>query len=250
SAPAHAAIGARRLAILDLSERGHQPMPARDRLAWIVHNGEIYNYLELREQLAADGWVFESSTDTEVLLAAFQAWGPSCFTRFDGMWATAIYEPDARRLILSRDPFGIKPLYFTRWPSGFAFASEIKALLGLRHIAPKVNHARLIDFLTEGWLDHTGETMFEGIHSLPGGSRLTLTCTESAAYPMEVHRDFDPPPRLAVRQPIRHDQLARAAEAHAAELRARIEQAVRIQLRSDVPVGSCLSGGIDSSAIV
>jgi asparagine synthase (glutamine-hydrolysing) len=125
------AFGFRRLAILDLSPAGHQPMASRDGRYWIVYNGEIYNYLELRQELAAQGAVFHTASDTEVILAAYQAWGPECLQRFNGMWALAIWDTQERSLFLARDRFGIKPLYYASSPEKFAFASEMKALVGI-----------------------------------------------------------------------------------------------------------------------
>src|SRR5205085_10033974 len=152
--------------------------------------------------------------------------------RLDGMWATAIYEPDARRLILLRDPFGIKPLYYTPLAGGFAFASEIKALLALPQVARRVNPARLTDFLCEGWLDHTPETLFDGIHALPGGARLSVTAAGATLH-VELH-----PGSVAA---LNAGDTCGPVPDYAAELRAAFETALRLQLRSDVPVGSCLS---------
>ena len=236
--PAYAALAARRLAILDLSPRGHMPMPSRDRLAWIVHNGEIYNYLELREILAADGCAFDTGTDTEVILAAWQAWGADCFDRFDGMWAVAIYEPDARRLVLARDPFGIKPLYWALFPGGFAFASEIKALFGLPEVARRVHPPTLVDFIDRGLIDHTDDTLFDGVRSLSGGKVLTVSLAPAGELSMSFREMAD------IARP------ARPRDVHAESLLAAFDRSIVLHLRSDVPVGSCLSGGIDSSAIV
>jgi len=245
--PAEAALGARRLAILDLSPRGHQPMASNDGRAWIVHNGEIYNHAELRAELGARGIIFGSATDTEVALYAWLTWGPDCFRRFDGMWAMAIYEPRLRRLTLSRDRFGIKPLYYTRWRGGLAFASEIKAILSLPDVERRVNAPRLVDFLCEGWIDHTDETMLEEIRALPSGCRLTVQLQESNDFEMRLDRD------LGWDHSDVSVGLRSQASGHnppSSSLRSHLDRAIRLHLRSDVPVGSCLSGGIDSSTIV
>lgn len=233
-------IGARRLAVLDLSPSGRQPMPAPDRHAWIVFNGEIYNHSALRGELINRGMSFEGRSDTEVFLAAYRAWGTECFARLEGMWAAAIVDWAAGRVVLSRDRFGIKPVYVTRFGSGIAFASEIKSLLALPGVKRGVNEARLRDFLSEGLSDHTDDTFFEGIWSVPAGCWVaidlrTRTAMHSAG---EAKRIWRPSHKWNGGA----DALDRV---HAA-----VRHAVACHLGSDVPVGSCLSGGLDSSAIV
>lgn len=229
----------RRLSILDLSDAGRQPMGTADGRYWIVFNGEIYNHVELRQELEALGHRFCSRSDTEVLLAAFAQWGVQVFNKLVGMFAFAVLDVTARRLWLARDFFGIKPLYYACWQDGLAFASEITALVNLPGVERSVNARRLYDYLRSGVTDYGDETFFAHVKQLP------------AAHYMEV--SFDHPMsarpvcywRLDVHQKIElsFDQAAEA-------LRALFMESVRLHLRSDVPVGAALSGGIDSSSIV
>lgn len=229
------ALGHRRLAIVDLSEQGHQPMH-RGRLV-LTFNGEIYNYRELRDELAALGARFESSSDSEVLLAAYERWGEDCLRRFNGMWAFAIYDQDRRQLFLSRDRFGVKPLFIVETPDAIAFGSEIKQLLPfLAEVQP--NRSVLADFMSNGFTDLGVESFVRGIRRLAPGSWLridvdTLQRTERPFY------DLAPSQEIARLTP-------EAAERRYIEL---LEDAVALRLRSDVPVGTCLSGGLDSSTI-
>jgi len=232
-------IGARRLAIIDLSERGRQPMAA-DGNVWITFNGEIYNHAALRDELARRGMPFESTSDTEVALAAYRAWGPECFCRFSGMWAIAIVDWVAGRMILSRDRLGIKPLYLAEFDGGHAFASEIKALLLLPGVSRDVNEARLRDFLVSGMIDHTNETLYEGVWAMQPGTWLEIDLRPpSMTATLGTSRMFFPP-----------DEAAPGPEVSPAEWLSCIDSSILSHLRSDVPVGSCLSGGIDSSTIV
>jgi len=229
----------RRLSILDLTEAGHQPMSTADGRYHIVFNGEIYNYVELREQLEQLGCTFQSHGDTEVLLQAIARWGLDALTRLVGMFAFAVLDTRRRRVLLARDFFGIKPLYWCRWKDGLAFASEIKALLELPGVARSVNPQPLYDYLRYGYTDHSSETLFAGIHHLP------------PAHYMEISLDD-----LKTEGPVRFWQLDLERQSDlsfdeaAAELRRLFLDSVRLHLRSDVPVGAALSGGIDSSAIV
>jgi asparagine synthase (glutamine-hydrolysing) len=228
-----------RLSILDLSGAGAQPMGTPDRRHWIIFNGEIYNYVELRNELEALGHHFQSRSDTEVLLAAFVEWGPSSLDRLVGMFAFAILDVNARKIFLARDCFGIKPLYYANWQDGFAFASEIPPLLHLPGTDRSVNAARLYEYLRYGITDYGDETLFGHIHQLP------------PAHYMEV--SLDHPWSM---QPVRYWQIDLAHKVDlsfneaANELRNLFLESVRLHLRSDVPVGAALSGGIDSSSIV
>jgi asparagine synthase (glutamine-hydrolysing) len=232
----------RRLSILDLSAGGHQPMLTPDGRYGIVFNGEIYNYLELREELETLGHRFHSRSDTEVLLVAFAQWGVQCLHRLVGMFACAILDRPARRLWLIRDFFGIKPLYYAFWQEGMAFASEIGPLLELPGVARSVNPRRLYDYLCSGITDHGAETMFASIKQIP------------PAHFLEIDLE-----QLEAVRPIRYWDIERADfpehtersfEQAAESLRELFLDTVRLHLRSDVPVGAALSGGIDSSAIV
>lgn len=229
----------RRLSILDMSENGWQPMVSTDGRYYIVFNGEIYNYLELRQELHALGYQFRSHSDTEVLLAAYAQWGSQALVRLIGMFSFAVLDTRARRLFLARDVFGIKPLYYAFGPDGFAFASEIKALLELPWVSRRVNPDRLYLYLRFGATDHGSETLFTDIRQLP------------PAHYLEVSLDAPWPVR-----PVRYWQvdlsqrLELSFEEAAERLRELFLESVRLHLRSDVPVGAALSGGIDSSSIV
>lgn len=233
-------LGHRRLSILDLSPAGHQPMGSADGRYWITFNGEIYNYLELRSELAARGQVFRTGTDTEVILAAYAAWGRNALTRLVGMFAFALLDLEAGTLLLVRDFFGIKPLYYARTASGIAFGSEIPPLLDLPGVSRRADPQRVYDYLRFGHTDHGGRTMFADVRQLPGAHYLEL--------PLDAAGDIPDPTQywsLAAddRPPGSLDQAAE-------RLRELFLDSVRLHLRSDVPVGACLSGGIDSSAIV
>lgn len=233
------AFGFRRLAILDLTPAGHQPMTIADCRQWIILNGEIYNYRELRDELAAKGRAFRSDSDTEVVLQAYLAWGPSCLGRFVGMWALAILDLQARKLFLARDPFGIKPLYYIQSAGRLAFASEIKALLELPGLRPSADAARLYDYLRYGITDHSAQTLFRGVRHLPPAHwmEVDITAPDSAR-----------PVRYWSCDSIADDTIAFAEAAE--RVREIFLESVRLHLRSDVPVGAALSGGIDSSSIV
>jgi asparagine synthase (glutamine-hydrolysing) len=233
-AGADVALGNRRLAILDPSPAGHGPMGSPDGRLWLTYNGEIFNYVELRTELAALGHPFRSGTDTEVLLAAWAEWGPACLARFNGMWAFAIYDVRERRLSCARDRFGVKPFHYAWDGERLAFASEIAALRCLPGVGRRPRIDALLGFLAAGAVDEGDGTFVDGVTRLGGGGLLTL---DLRSRRLEVARWYelpDPEP-----QPAQPDAL-----------RALLEDAVRIRLRSDVPVGTCLSGGLDSSSIV
>lgn len=236
-------LGHRRLSIIDLSAAGHQPMSFRSRY-WMSFNGEVYNYIELREELRGLGYEFRTDSDSEVILAAYDQWGEDCLPRFNGMWGLAIFDTSKRTLFLARDRFGVKPLYYIAGRKAFAFASEIKALVPLLDEAPRVNRPRLLDFLVWNISDHTEETMFDGVRQLPPGHRLTI----EVGCALDGEREIT----SADLKPVRWYALVpRAAFGEApAAVGAALDSAVRLRLRADVPVGSCLSGGVDSSSIV
>lgn len=243
------ALGHRRLSIVDLSPLGHQPMSFQDQRFWIVYNGEIYNHVELRLELEELGCRFLSASDTEVILAAYSVWGQECLHRFNGMWAFAIYDTVQRSLFLARDRFGVKPLYY--WINGegtLGFASEIKALTVMPGWRARCNPERVYDFLAWGIQDHTDETLFEGVYQLLPGHCCTLPLGGNAWKKMLPH----PGGRLPARQwyELKARPFAGDAAAAAEGVRDLLTDSVRLRLRADVPVGSCLSGGLDSSSIV
>ncbi len=229
----------RRLSIIDLSERGHQPMRTRDGACAVVYNGEIYNHVELRKELEGRGRRFESTSDTEVLLQAWLEWGEDALPRLTGMFAFALLDRSARRLVLARDPFGIKPLYTAEWRGGLAFASEIPALLALEGVSRRVNATRLADYLSSGLTDEGDETLFAAIRQVPAGHLVSVSL--EAPHAPAPRRFFALEPREAPR-------LSRAEAA--LRVRERFLENVRLHMRSDVPLGAALSGGIDSSSIV
>ncbi len=235
------ALGHRRLSIIDLDARADQPMSYGDERYWITFNGEIYNFVELRTELERQGEVFHTTSDTEVLLRAYVVWGESMLDRLLGMFAFVIYDAREHRLFAARDRFGMKPLYYFASTKGFAFASEIKQLVDLPGFSRKINLARTYDYLSAGWTDHTEETMFADARQLRGGQCVTVDLNRGWNSDLPVRRWYSLPrkPGFAM------------SESHAAtKFRALFEDAVNLHLRSDVRVGSCLSGGLDSSSIV
>jgi asparagine synthase (glutamine-hydrolysing) len=231
----------RRLSILDLSDGGRQPMVSADGRYAVIYNGELYNYIELRDELAARGAGFRSRSDTEVLLAAVAEWGLDALPRFVGMFAFALLDTRERRLVLARDFFGIKPLYYTTASGRFAFASEAKALLALPGVPRIANAERVFDYLRVGRTDDDGRTMFADMHQLPAAHVLELDLDATDSGPVVPRRYWSPD--LDARSSLTEREAA-------GRLRDAFLEGVRLHLRSDVPVGAALSGGIDSSAIV
>jgi asparagine synthase (glutamine-hydrolysing) len=228
----------RRLTIIDLTERSDQPLVDDTGEHAIAYNGEVYNYVELREELIGLGHAFRSEGDTEVVLEAYKEWGAACVERFIGMWAFAILDRPRRTVLLSRDRFGIKPLYYARVGNALYFASEIKALLAVPGLEVEPNEELVRRFLLDGGVDHSEETFFRGITKLPPAHNLSISL--DGERELEPRRYWSYPP-----------QDGRVSEGDAAtEFRELLEDSVRIHARSDVPVGTCLSGGLDSSSIV
>jgi asparagine synthase (glutamine-hydrolysing) len=236
------ALGHRRLSIIDLSDAALQPMSYADGRYWVVYNGEIYNYLELREELRAAGHLFQTQSDTEVLLAAYAHWGEAALDRLVGMFAFVLWDNQAQVAFAARDHFGIKPLYFLVTPVGVAFASEIKQFCSLPGFSAHLNIARAHDFLASGIMEHTDETLFEGVRQLRGGE-----CTRLDLRRWRVGEDIPIRRWYRILDPGTLDIGEREA---GERFRALLAESVRIHLRSDVPVGTCLSGGLDSSSIV
>jgi len=235
------AFGHRRLAIIDLSDAGRQPMRYEGKHGSyvIIYNGEVYNYVELKEELIKDGYVFKTHTDTEVILAAYDRWGRDCVKKFNGMWAFAIYDEKKNEIFMSRDRFGIKPFYYTKFANYFAFASEIKQFTVLDGWKAKLNKARAYDFLALSIADHTEETLFQGVNQLFPGYNIVydLSTHEYAVIKWYDLNDIEE------NKDITFDEACRM-------FRELVFDSVRIHLRSDVKVGSCLSGGLDSSTLV
>jgi len=228
----------RRLAIIDLSDAAAQPMRSPSG-AEIVYNGEIYNYIELRTELKALGVNFQTESDTEVLLAAYDEWGTACLEHLNGMFAFALYDPRRRMLFAARDRFGEKPFYYHRTPDGrFVFASEIKALLAHPNVPCRPQMRSIFRFLRYKETDRDPETFFEEIWALPPAHFLTLSVDDGR---VELHRYW-----ALADTPIDLSPRAELVERY----RDLLADSIRIRLRSDVPIGSSLSGGLDSSAIV
>lgn len=241
---ARIAMGHRRLAIIDLKATGHQPMNYNNRF-WITYNGEIYNYLELKLELEEYGYFFFTNSDTEVILAAYAHWGSECLSRFNGMWAFALYDTKERTLFLSRDRFGIKPLYYWISPNGsFAFASEIKQFTVISGWNPTINRKRVYDYLIRGLLDHTDETSFDCVQQLHPGQYLVLKLNSLNGNLRKNHLQIKQWYNLT---PKPFSGTFNDASEALLEI---FTDSVKLRLRSDVTVGSCLSGGLDSSSIV
>lgn len=237
----HPVLLHRRLSILDLTPAGHQPMSSPDGRLHIVYNGEVYNFRELRTELEARGHVFESDSDTEVVLTAYTEWGRAMLDRLVGMFAIAIFDLDRNTLFLARDHFGVKPFYHTSGSWGFAFASTIPALLEVPGVSRSADPTRVKRYLTtsSGISSYGRDTMFADIKQVPAGHWAEVDlATAGAGEPQPYWRITD----IGQRR-VTYDEAV-------AEVRRLFLDSVRLQLRSDVPVGAALSGGIDSSSIV
>jgi asparagine synthase (glutamine-hydrolysing) len=228
----------RRLAIVDLSPAGHQPMHSADAAHSLVYNGEIYNHVELRRELEGLGARFVSTSDTEVILHAYRVWGEACVHRFNGMWALALWDSRRRHVWLSRDRFGVKPLHYAHLPGRFfAFASEAKALLAAFPELARLDREVMLRFLRLGALDWDERTFFADVVSLPAAHHLWAAL--DGRVQRERYWELD----------VGAAQASTPRDAPDA-LRAALTDAVRLRLRSDVEVGTCLSGGLDSTSIV
>ena len=238
--PAVVALGQVRLSIIDLSAAGHQPMHSPDGRWAIVFNGEIYNYRELRAELRTLGHSFTSDTDTEVLLAAWAHWGQACLPRLTGMFAFAVLDKQSATLTCVRDAFGIKPFFYSAQAgSGFRFASELPALQQLLPGKPELNWQRAYDYLVHGDYDSTPDTFYAGVHHLPPGHCLSVNLANG--QPTIPQRWWVP--NITERPGWKFDDAVE-------QVREQFLQNIRLHLRSDVPLGAALSGGIDSSAVV
>jgi asparagine synthase (glutamine-hydrolysing) len=231
-----------RLSIIDLSPAGHQPMGTGDERVWISFNGEIYNFLELRKELERRGFHFRSHSDTEVILYGYLAWGEKVFTRLRGMFAIAIWDRVSRKLVLGRDRFGKKPLYYARVGNLLLFGSAIRELLIWPEVERRPDHLAIDQYLTFQYVP-SPRTAFRGVRKLPAAHYMVAEHVGQGwriTEPTEYWRL--PPPRAANRW-VRRRVLA-------AELVERLKEAVKLRLISDVPLGAFLSGGVDSSSIV
>lgn len=234
---AHVLLGHTRLAIIDLTPGGTQPMTSADGRFTIVFNGEVYNYVELRKTLSARGVRFSSESDTEVLLEAWARWGRGCLPQLIGMFAFAVLDRQERTVTLVRDAFGVKPLYYATTEGATCFASELPALVQLANLPRKMNDQVAVNYLVTGELDIGPETFFEGAHALLPAHMMTFKLDSGRS---SVERWWNP----SIAE-VGGRTRAQAAD----ELRSLFLESVRVHMRSDVPVGIALSGGIDSSAI-
>lgn len=233
------ALGHRRLSIIDLSEAASQPMRCRDNRYVLSYNGEVYNYKELRKELQAQGQTFVSQSDTEVVLIALKTWGEKALAKFNGMFALAFYDRQRQRLLLARDRYGIKPLYYGTQGQLFSFGSEQKAMLAHPDNTAALNKAALLEYFTfQNIL--TQQTLNQGIFSLPAGHYGVLSlATQKPQLTLTQYWDFD----------FVQSQLALSCHEYEEELDFLFRQAVKRQLVSDVELGCYLSGGVDSGSI-
>lgn len=229
-------LGHCRLSIIDLTEAGNQPMHYDDKYV-ITFSGEIYNYVEIRIELERQGYVFKTKTDTEVILAAYDCYGTKCLDHFNGMWSFALYDRKRSLLFCSRDRFGIKPFYYSMNNERFVFASEIKPILSTFHES-RVNNKILMEFLVLNMTDHTEETFFQGIKTLRGSHYMLINLIDGNS---SINCFYD----IVYDQKINSLSLTEATVLYRKEF----ERSVSWRLRSDVRVGTCLSGGLDSSYI-
>jgi asparagine synthase (glutamine-hydrolysing) len=228
-------FGHRRLSILDLTPAGSQPMVSDDGLSLLCFNGEIYNFVELRDELRGHGISFRGTGDTEVLLKAYEHWGSEAFNRLNGMWAFALWDGRRRTLVVSRDRFGVKPVYWARVDGVTIFGSEIKALLAYPELFRGVDDRKVLSFLRDGATDQDDETMFAGIRSLAPGTHLELTERRTLAkrfWSLPTTSESDATPEELIAQFTRL-----------------LTDSVHLRVRSDVPIGTMMSGGLDSTAI-
>src|SRR4030095_8837970 len=229
-------LAQRRLAIIDLTENGHGPMGSADGKIWITYNGEIYNYIELREELRSNGFVFNTASDTEVIINSYLHWGTECLNRFNGMWAFAIWDGYKNQLLLARDRFGIKPLYYSCSSDHVAFSSEIKPLISFSGASPEIDKEKILYFIIYGNRLNTCTTYIKNIYSLPASHYLVFKNNNPV-----LQRYYDV--RAGINESDNEDELK-------TKIVDTLSDSIKLRFRSDVPVGTCLSGGFDSSSIV
>lgn len=222
----------RRLSIIDLSLAASQPMQFAERY-WLSFNGEIYNYLELKEELSALGAIFKSHSDAEVLLQAYAYWGEACLSKLNGMWAFAIFDTEKQHLFCARDPYGVKPFYYLNNEQHFGFASEFKSILSLPSYQPTANKKALLDYFSGSKIEVEEEGFFKQIFELLPGHVLNYNLS---AQKITIKRYYFPE-KIAVQYKPQ-------------DLRKTLKNAVKLRLRADVSLGFCLSGGLDSSSLL
>ncbi len=226
-------LGFVRLSILDLSQAGHQPMISDNNRYVLVYNGEVYNYIELRQELEEKGYTFSSGSDTEVVLKSYQEWGKDCLHKFNGMWAFVIYDKETKEIFGARDRFGVKPFYYFKDENSFMFASEIKAIrVALDKLT--INDQAVFDYLSFNRTDYGEQTFYNEIYRVPHGHCFTLNLKGE----FKLEKWYELEKHCNKKEKITPEEYA--------EL---LTSSVKLRMRSDVPVGVCLSGGLDSSAI-
>ncbi|MDD2411411.1 MAG: asparagine synthase (glutamine-hydrolyzing) [Bacteroidales bacterium] len=230
------ALGHRRLSILDLSTNASQPMNYMAKYE-IVFNGEIYNYIEIKNVLVEKGYAFKSQSDTEVIMASYDYWGNECVNQFNGMWSFAIYDIEKNILFCSRDRFGIKPFYYTQHNGGFYFSSEIKQLL-IAGVPARVNYQIMMDYIVMGMEEHTENTFFDSIHKLPASHSMVF---DLSTHTFEIFRYYT--------LEVKKEYLSLSKKESLELFEKEMLRSVKYRLRSDVKVGTCLSGGLDSSYV-
>lgn len=275
------ALGHRRLSIVDLSDLGHQPLSIDNGRYWICFNGEVYNHIEIKEELIKLSYSFISKSDTEVILTAYKEWGSECLHKFNGMFAFIIYDKIKNEMFIARDRFGVKPLYYYSDHNGIYFASEIKQFTVIPGWTAKLNHQRAYDFLMHGLTDHTDETMFANVYQIRGGEYLeiNLNCmvdsrlrgndrgcgnasrcgndkeynviSDSIREPFEINM-INGNNKLPVKKwyDLKNEIFTESYLDACSLFKEKFTDSVKLRMRSDVDIGSCLSGGLDSSAIV
>ncbi|RPJ62297.1 MAG: asparagine synthase (glutamine-hydrolyzing) [Acidobacteria bacterium] len=249
TAVGNAVLGSNRLSIIDLSPAGHMPMSNEDESLWIVYNGEIFNFQDLRAELVRAGHTFRSRTDTEVVLHAYEEWGTDCFSRFTGMFGLALYDRQANRLVLARDRFGKKPVYYTFRSGHLLFASEMKALIAVSEDL-RPNLQRLAEWSLYRNVDFgSRDTLIEGIHSLPPGHHMVVSTDPRGGREPRIATESYFQPEAEVRSEAYERFKRQPADELSRDIENLIARAVKDRLMSDVPIGTLCSGGIDSSLI-
>lgn len=229
----HFTLGFVRLSIIDLSISGHQPMVSRDQRYVMAFNGEIYNYIELRSELTSKGYNFFTNTDSEVLLTSYIEWGESCLERFNGMWAFVIYDTIEKSVFGARDRFGIKPFYYLQTKDRFVFASDVNSIQMTHRDQVSTDNQSVFDYLVFNRTDLTTDTFYNEIKKLPHGTKFSI---DQSGFKIKQWYNL-------------RDRISEGVSS-VGEYRELLIDSIRLRMRSDVPIGVCLSGGLDSSSIV
>lgn len=234
-------LGHRRLSILDLSENGHQPMSDETDNIHITYNGEIYNFIEIREELKEKGHKFKTNCDTEVILNSYKEWGEECVNHFNGMWAFAIFDKEKSKIFCSRDRFGVKPFYYYYSEDKIIFSSEAKQIIEDPNVERIANDSVIYNFLFYGNNDYNEDTFFKNIYALPASHNMIIHLDfENKKIEIEKRRYYD----------LKREEIEKNENEAVREFKKNFQRSIEYRLRSDIAVGSCLSGGLDSSSVV